>query len=233
MISNPASNELCDELDDKLGNKFKYKIYYCNQPHNLIRFWPKFIAELKKQKCKVVAFDTERDIIKSKRYPYDLARVRVLSICTGSVCFVISFSNKTPGYGVTAKAELDPKSRYILPEQISDILEDHGIIKIGISTDEEELYLKGTFVKVKKDQSDVNEAWPEIIIKNAYDLQNREKIISNLDHQPSLVDICSKYLGISVSKDEKLTEWGVDILTNDQIIYSALDSIFVYILRKT
>jgi len=39
------------------------------------------------------------------------------------------------------------------------------------------------------------------------------------------------YFSVNLSKEEKVTKWGVNELTDQQIVYSALDSIYCYLLK--
>jgi len=198
-----------------------YTVYYLNKPVQLLRYWKKLAQTLDAEK--VVAVDSERDIVTSPNYPYPLARIRVLSICSASVCLVIGFSGMTAGFGVSTKHPSDSQKRYVLFDKLSELLQKRSITKVGISLEEEELYLKGTFVQ--QDGSPVE-------MKGLYDLQVRNSIkTKNYDKFVSLQQLCLEYFSVNLSKDEKVTKWGVDELTDQQIVYSALDSIFCYLLK--
>lgn len=201
--------------------KRSYSVYYMNRPEQFIRYWPIIFQSLDNSKTKVVAFDTERDIKKSRNYPYKLSRVRIMSICTHDLCFVISFSG-TDGYGITHKYPHDIGSRYILPKQISELLSSKVVIKTGISLEEEELHLDGTFV---------NEDGSPVKLFTQYDLQTRNYIKNGEDRFAGLQTMCKQKFGITISKDEQIETWGENEITDQQIIYSALDSIYCYILK--
>ena len=207
----------------KFPNNKLYTIYYFNKPFEIERFWHHLTNSLDKTKDKIIIIDTERDIINSKKYPYPLARIRVMSICTNNICFVISFSGTEQGFGVTSKYPKDKQSRYILPKKISELLNSGNIVKVGISLDEELLHLNGTFV---------NEDGSNIELRTGFDLQTLERVKSgDYQNKPSLQTLCQKYLKTYISNDERVTKWNVNELSKDQIIYSALDSIFSYLLK--
>jgi len=197
-----------------------YEVYYLNKPVQLIRYWKKLVQSLETEK--VVAVDSERDIVTSPNYPYPLARIRVLSICSASVCLVIGFSGLSEGFGVSTKHPSDTQKRYVLFDKLAELLQKSSITKVGISLEEEELYLKGTFVQ--QDGSPVE-------MKCLYDLQVRHSIKTKNYDKVSLQQLCLDYFSVNLSKDEKVTKWGVNELTDQQIVYSALDSIYCYLLK--
>jgi len=85
------------------------------------------------------------------------------------------------------------------------------------------MYLQGTFVT--QDGASVE-------MKNMYDLQVRQSIkTKNFEKTASLQQLCLDYFSVDLSKDEKMTKWGIDELSNEQIVYSALDSIYCYLLK--
>lgn len=191
------------------------RIYYINTPGKFDRYFGKLNKSLENSDFKIVAIDTERDIVNSPRYQYKLARIRVMSICTYDTVLVISFSG-TEGYGATSKHGTDAQSRYVIPKRLGTVLSDNSVIKTGISLEEEYMYLNGTFV---------NDDGTEVQLKNMYDLQIDDQIRRKSNVCRSYQDIVADRLKISISKDERVSKWGINVLSDEQIVYSAIDVI--------
>jgi ribonuclease D len=78
----------------------------------------------------------------------------------------------------------------------------------------------------------VNEAGLDLQIHNVYDILTRDQIKNKLKSPNNFKDICHDYLQVDISKEMGLKKWWVDELSIDQILYSAMDTIFCFMLRN-
>lgn len=201
--------------------KLKYNIYYLNQEHQIAQFWPLFEQSLDNMEHPMVAITVFKDKI-SRGYRYQTARVRVIGLCTDDICFILSISGRAANCGITKKIKKDFMSRYILPPQIEKILADDNIIKIGCNAEQESLNIKNTFVNING---------LELQIRKLYDIITRDQIKNKLKEPHEFKDMCHNYLQVNISKESGVKKWWVDELSIDQILYSAMDTIFCFMLR--
>ena len=149
------------------------------------------IPEAKKAvKClrdsNVVGFDTET---KPARRKGEVNNISLIQISSNEICFLFRTIN--------------PK---ILPFPL-EILEDDGILKIGLS-------LKDDFGRLR--------AMTDFTPRNFIELQTYVKDYGIIDN--GLSRIYADVFGRRISKRQRLSNWEADFLTNEQKKYAALDA---------
>lgn len=156
---------------------------------------------------RILALDTERDI----RPPH---RVRVMSITSPRICAVISFTdNVCPRMDKV----IDPRERLTMPESVRRLLNYGGAMKVGIAMTDEAMYLSNTFIGMHGE---------EILIRHPMDLQLMEKLRRRENKCRSLSTMVKTYFNYDLPKDDQCSNWRQVPLTQNQIIYSALDSLY-------
>lgn len=67
----------------------------------------------------------------------------------------------------------------------------------------------------------------KISVNNVVCTKISSKIINGIDYKHSLQNLLYEYLGISISKDQQLSDWGRSKLSDKQVIYAANDVIYL------
>lgn len=71
----------------------------------------------------------------------------------------------------------------------------------------------------------------QIDIKNVYCTKIASKLVRTFTNRHSLLDLCKDILNIEISKEQTQTDWGTDILSEEQKIYAATDVLYLHKLR--
>jgi ribonuclease D len=154
---------------------------------------------------RLIAFDTERDL-------HGDQRIRVISIATADLCAVISFNP------INAPAHRkDPKRRRVMPKSLVRLLTEGGAIRLCIAGDHEIFHINNDFVQPNGS---------EIRVANLLDLQLIERLRTRIANRTSLANLVKRYLGEEMSKAQQRSNWRNIPLSEAQIKYSAMDSIY-------
>lgn len=194
-------------LDDK-----EWTVFYFDNPIALSRFW----IELG-QAPKFLAIDTERDIIFNPSYSAPCARVRVISLCSHNVCFVISTAMSTD--------LKDDQNRYILHQNLVKLFEGEKTIKIGFGLEEDWNYIVKSFSAQNKDGS-IRDIEP----KGSLDLRS---LCLALGEKRGLDKLVEEKLEIQLDKSlQKSKDWKQVPLPEEFIHYAAMDAIATHLLAE-
>ncbi|MEK7802097.1 MAG: ribonuclease D [Pseudomonadota bacterium] len=66
----------------------------------------------------------------------------------------------------------------------------------------------------------------------AYCTKTASRLIRTFTDRHSLKELCRELLGVELSKQQQSSDWGADILTEDQKIYAANDVLYLHRLKE-
>ncbi len=71
-----------------------------------------------------------------------------------------------------------------------------------------------------------------VLCKNVYCTKIASKLARTYTDRHGLKTICNEMLGIDISKKEQSSDWGKDILTEEQKAYAANDVLYLHLLKE-
>jgi 3'-5' exonuclease len=193
-----------------------WTVFYIDSPVALDRFWfhlgksPKFLA-----------VDTERDIIfNAATYSAPVARVRVITLCSKDVCFVISAAQSADSK--------DDQNRYVLHPRLTRLFEGESTIKIGFGLEEDWRYIVGSFCAQElRLPPGEHERYRTIEPKGFVDLRS---ISLALGDKRGLQEKTLSRFGLEMDKSlQKSKDWKKVPLPEEFIEYAAIDGIATYL----
>ncbi|RZI45431.1 ribonuclease D [Rickettsiales endosymbiont of Peranema trichophorum] len=69
-------------------------------------------------------------------------------------------------------------------------------------------------------------------IRNVYCTKLASRLARTYTDQHGLKDLCSELLGVKLSKQQQTSDWGAEILTQEQLKYAAHDVVHLHALRE-
>jgi len=70
-----------------------------------------------------------------------------------------------------------------------------------------------------------------VLCRPVYCTKIASKLARTFTDRHSLKDLCRELLGIDLSKQQQLTDWGADELSEEQLVYAATDVLHLHALR--
>jgi ribonuclease D len=120
------------------------------------------------------------------------------------------------GNGTCHLVQIDPTGE-VYPENLIALLSDDSVQKIFHYARFDVAILMHTF---------------GISFSNIYCTKIASKLVRTYTERHGLKEICKELLGVEISKQEQLSYWGADVLTDEQKKYAATDVLYLHKLKE-
>lgn len=71
-----------------------------------------------------------------------------------------------------------------------------------------------------------------VMTNNIYCTKIASKLVRTYTDKHSLKDLCYELLGIEISKNETCTDWGINELSKEQLLYAASDVLYLHKIKN-
>lgn len=71
-----------------------------------------------------------------------------------------------------------------------------------------------------------------LLTKPVYCTKTASKLVRTMTDKHGLKDLCRELLGVDLSKQQQTSDWGADILSEEQKVYAASDVLYLHALKE-
>ena len=72
-----------------------------------------------------------------------------------------------------------------------------------------------------------------VVLKNVFCTKIASKLARTYTDSHGLKELCRELLGVNISKQQQSSDWGGDIITEDQINYAASDVLYLHQIKNS